>query len=208
MYLTEEVIKSQIYYSCTKLSIFFLNTALYNSSIYSKKDLSTVVQICQKYNRERIKYLLVENEYSYTIWLKNIEKKWIPNNEEKKIFHQHKCTVACIDDSKTIQKLVKSSLERFGYKIISITNPSEQLLEVFEQKPSLIFLDVNMPEINGYQVLQILKGSNSTKDIPVVMLTGQTDLQNKLKAKLNGVKGYITKPFNPQHLINSLQILV
>ena len=116
--------------------------------------------------------------------------------------------IACIDDSITMQYIVKASLEKSGYQVLNIIKPTQQLLEIFEKKPRLILMDINMPDISGYQLCQILKSSQITKDIPIVMMTSQKSMISRVRSKLNGSSNYITKPFTSEGLINRVKSLV
>ncbi|WP_146136520.1 response regulator [Aphanothece hegewaldii] len=115
--------------------------------------------------------------------------------------------IVCIDDSKTVQQQVTKTLEVAGYQTISITDPASALTVLIRHKPVLILLDINMPEINGYELCQMLSRSRKLKDIPVVMLTGREGLVDRLRAKFIGVSEYLTKPFNPNELIEVVQRL-
>jgi CheY-like chemotaxis protein len=66
--------------------------------------------------------------------------------------------------------------------------------------PVLILLDIDMPDIDGYEAIKVLKLNRETKDIPVIFLTGMTDSQNEEKGRALGAVDYITKPFDPQAL--------
>lgn len=115
--------------------------------------------------------------------------------------------VVCIDDSKTVQQQVTRILETVGYQVISITEPASALSILVRHKPALILLDINMPEIDGYELCQMLNRSRILKEIPVVMLTGREGLVDRLRAKFIGVSEYLTKPFNPNELIEIVQRL-
>ena len=114
-------------------------------------------------------------------------------------------TIACIDDSKTVQKQVKMTLEAAGYTVISITDPAQSLKTVVQEKPALILLDINMPEIDGYQLCQMLRKSRKLKGIPVIMLTGRNTAIDKIRSKIIGVVDYLTKPCDPNKLINTVK---
>lgn len=113
-------------------------------------------------------------------------------------------TIACIDDSKTVQKQVKMTLEAAGYSVVSILDPSQSLKAVVQAKPVLILLDINMPNIDGYQLCQMLRKSRQLKDIPIVMLTGRNTAIDKIRSKMIGVVDYLTKPCNPNKLIETV----
>jgi twitching motility two-component system response regulator PilG len=73
------------------------------------------------------------------------------------------------------------------------------------QKPNLILMDINMPEINGYELCQMLRQSDALKEIPIVMLTGRDGLIDRMRAHMVGATEYITKPIQPQELLDVIQ---
>jgi twitching motility two-component system response regulator PilG len=113
--------------------------------------------------------------------------------------------IACIDDSNTVQRQVKLTLETAGYQVLSITEPARAITALARQRPHLIFMDINMPEINGYDLCQILRQSDVLKEIPIVMLTGRDGLIDRMRAHMVGATEYITKPVQPQALLDILQ---
>jgi twitching motility two-component system response regulator PilG len=115
--------------------------------------------------------------------------------------------VACIDDSKTVQRQVQMTLQTGGYDVLGITEPSKALTELVRHRPVLILMDVNMPEIDGYELSRMLRQSKQLKDIPIVMLTGRDGLMDRLRAQVLGITEYITKPFEPGRLLQAVQKL-
>jgi twitching motility two-component system response regulator PilG len=113
--------------------------------------------------------------------------------------------IACIDDSSTVQRQVKLILEKVGYQVLSITEPANSLTALVRQKPSLILMDINMPEINGYELCGMLRQSRNLRDVPVVMLTGRDGLVDRLRSQMMGVVNYLTKPVQPEQLIEVVQ---
>lgn len=116
-----------------------------------------------------------------------------------------KPVIACIDDSRTVQRLVRAILSRADYRVLSITKPTEQLLELFNHKPSLILMDINMPDISGYELCQIIRSSRSTKDIPIVLLTGAKGMIPYLHAKFHPNTSYLRKPCTAPSLIETVK---
>ncbi len=105
------------------------------------------------------------------------------------------------DDEKHIVRLIQVNLERQGYEVITAFNGAECLEKVKEDRPDLIVLDVMMPEMTGFEVLDILKKDPETEDIPVIMLTARAQDSDVLRGWQSGVECYLTKPFNPMELI-------
>lgn len=112
--------------------------------------------------------------------------------------------VACIDDSQAIQRIVKMTLIAGGFEVIGITEPAKAMSIFVRQKPDLILMDINMPDIDGYKLAYMMRQSELLKNIPILMLTGRDGVLDRVKAKMIGAVGYICKPFNPQELIQSI----
>jgi len=119
--------------------------------------------------------------------------------------NQPKPIIACIDDSKTVQRSVKMVLEASGYRVLSITEPAKALSAMVRHKPALVLMDINMPEINGYELARMLRKSKQFQTLPIVMLTGRDGLIDKMRAQMVGANDYITKPVPPQMLLNTVQ---
>jgi two-component system, OmpR family, alkaline phosphatase synthesis response regulator PhoP len=105
------------------------------------------------------------------------------------------------DDEKHIVRLIQVNLERQGYEVITAYNGAECLERVASDKPDLIVLDVMMPEMTGFEVLEKLKANPETENIPVIMLTARAHDADVLRGWQSGVECYLTKPFNPMELI-------
>jgi twitching motility two-component system response regulator PilG len=113
--------------------------------------------------------------------------------------------IACIDDSKATQRIVKLTLEASGLQVISVMEPAQALSIFARQRPEVILMDINMPEIDGYELCRMFNQSNILKDIPVIMLTGRDGLLDRIRARMVGASDYIAKPFNPQDLIQLVE---
>jgi twitching motility two-component system response regulator PilG len=96
-------------------------------------------------------------------------------------------------------------LEVSGYDVLGITEPTQALTALVRQRPAVILMDVNMPDIDGYELCSMLRQSRQLRDIPIVMLTGRDGILDRLRAKTLGVEYYLTKPFNPDRLVESIQ---
>lgn len=109
--------------------------------------------------------------------------------------------LAC-DDEKHIVRLVQVNLERAGYQVVTANDGKEALQKVAEENPDLVVLDVMMPYMDGFEVLQNLRRNPSTRDIPVIMLTAKAQDADVFKGWQSGVDCYLTKPFNPMELLS------
>lgn len=93
-------------------------------------------------------------------------------------------------------------LQASGYKVINITDASTALRNLSRQQPLLILMDINMPEINGYDLCSMLRRSQKFKEVPIIMLTGRDGIIDRMRAKFVGANNYLTKPFEPEKLLN------
>lgn len=114
-------------------------------------------------------------------------------------------TVLVIDDSATIRKLVSMTLEQQGHRVMEAGEMMEALAKLNEATPDMILLDICLPGMDGYQICKIIKAYPSTKDVPVVMLSGKDGFFDKVRARLVGAQGYLTKPVVPHDLIQAVE---
>jgi len=112
-------------------------------------------------------------------------------------------TILVVDDSATVRKLVQVILERCGHQVLTASGMMEALTKLEEAELDLVLLDICMPRIDGYQLCKIIKGANS--DVPVVMLSGKDGFLDKVRGRMAGAVGYITKPFEPAALIRAVE---
>ena len=113
-------------------------------------------------------------------------------------------TILVVDDERHIVRLVQVNLERVGYSVITAFDGVECLEKVKAEAPDLIVLDVMMPRMDGFETLKKLRSDDSTKDLPVVMLTARAQDKDVLTGYTHGVDLYLTKPFGPLELITMI----
>ena len=106
--------------------------------------------------------------------------------------------VMIVDDEYTIRELIALILEP-DYEVIKAES-GQEALEKINLKPDIIILDIMMPNMDGYQVCQLLKNNPETKDIPIIMLTAKHQIEDVKKAAEVDVDEFITKPFEPEML--------
>ena len=110
-------------------------------------------------------------------------------------------TVLAIDDTKSVVDVIRLFLEGSGFNVKGVTDPVEGLAIAQAGGIDLILLDIIMPGMDGYQVWDLLKADDRTKEIPVIMLTAQAILTHTPKDFLYGLYGYVAKPFSRDELI-------
>jgi len=114
-------------------------------------------------------------------------------------------SVLIVDFSPTVRKIMRISLERAGYKVVSAGDGMQALASINESIPDLIFVDLKLPHMDGYQLCKVIKSHGLTKEIPVVVLSGKVGVLDKMKIKMAGASDFITKPFGPDALVGALE---
>ena len=113
--------------------------------------------------------------------------------------------ILIIDDEKHISSLLKFILERKGYEVFQANLGKEGIELANQHNPDLILLDVMMPQMDGYEVANILKSENNTKEIAIIMLSSAAQLKDKEKGLDCGVADYLTKPFDKELLLSVIE---
>jgi DNA-binding response OmpR family regulator len=109
--------------------------------------------------------------------------------------------IVCIEDEPETTNLVQLILTREGYEVLGADGGEEGLAMVREKLPDLVLLDLMMPDMDGWQVYQLLKEDEQTRDIPVIVVTAKVQSIDKvLGLQVAKVDDYITKPFRPEEL--------
>jgi len=116
--------------------------------------------------------------------------------------------ILVIDDDKAINELIKINLELQGYRVIQAYNGTEGFALAKQESPELIVLDVMMPEVDGFTVAQRIRQFDKISDIPIIMLTALSELNNKVNGFNLGVDDYLTKPFEIEELIVRVRALL
>jgi twitching motility two-component system response regulator PilG len=113
--------------------------------------------------------------------------------------------ILVVEDSPTIRKVISITLSQKGYETIEAGDGLEALSRLNEAKPDLILLDIILPKMDGYQILSIIRDNPEFKNIPVIMLTSKDGIINKVKGKVAGSSAYLTKPFDPNKLVETIE---
>lgn len=115
------------------------------------------------------------------------------------------CKILVVDDSPTVRKLISGKLEKCGHEVICAVDGLDALEKLNDLTPDLILLDITMPRMDGYQVCKEIRGNEATKDVPVVMISGKDGFFDKVRGRMAGTSGYITKPFGPETLMRTVE---
>lgn len=115
-------------------------------------------------------------------------------------------TILVVDDSSTIRRSAGMFLEPAGYTVIFAEDGFEALSRVVTHAPSLIFCDIAMPRLDGFQTCSLIKGSPRYAAIPVVMLTACDNLFDRVRGDLAGADDYLIKPFSRETLLKTVEL--
>jgi twitching motility two-component system response regulator PilG len=113
--------------------------------------------------------------------------------------------VMVIDDSKTIRRTAETLLKREGYEVITATDGFEALSMIADYRPELIFLDIMMPRLDGYQTCALIKHHRVFRHTPVVMLSSKDGLFDRARGRVVGSDNYLTKPFTREELLGVIR---
>lgn len=114
-------------------------------------------------------------------------------------------SILVVDDSATVRKLIAGKLEKRGHEVFCAADGVEAIEQLNSMVPDLILLDITMPRMDGYQVCKVIRSKDSTKDVPVVMISGKDGFFDKVRGRMAGTTGYITKPFGPETLMKAVE---
>ncbi|PPS39111.1 response regulator [Chroococcidiopsis sp. TS-821] len=143
---------------------------------------------------------------------KSVEKFVVPpgTTPEKsakpleKIFNSHTnkavYKVVCIDDSQAMLRELAHFLDDESFDVYTISDPVKALMQIVRIKPDLILLDIKMAKIDGYELCRLLRNHILFKSTPIIMVTGSTGIIDRVKARIVGASGYLTKPFTQSEL--------
>ncbi len=118
---------------------------------------------------------------------------------------QDSLKVMVIDDSSTVRNSALQFLSDSGYEVTLAENGYEALSTIVDVKPDVIFLDIMMPKLDGYQTCALVKHNQDFKDIPIIMLSSKDGVYDKAKARVVGANDFISKPFTSDDLINAIK---
>jgi twitching motility two-component system response regulator PilG len=113
--------------------------------------------------------------------------------------------VMVIDDSKTIRRTAETLLKKEGCDVVTSTDGFEALSKITDQSPDIIFVDIMMPRLDGYQTCALIKHNQMFKRTPVIMLSSKDGLFDKARGRIVGSEQYLTKPFTKEELLGAIR---
>ena len=113
--------------------------------------------------------------------------------------------VMVIDDSRTIRRTAETLLAREGCTVITASDGFEALAKIADLKPQIVFVDIMMPRLDGYQTCALIKSNSEFRAIPVLMLSSKDGLFDKARGRMVGAQEYLTKPFTRDELLSAIR---
>lgn len=109
--------------------------------------------------------------------------------------------ILAVDDSRTMRDMVSQTLKGAGFEVKTAEDGNEAIALLANGPVDLIITDLNMPNLDGFGVIEYVRGDSQHKFVPILMLTTESDQQKKDRGKAMGATGWIVKPFNPEKLV-------
>jgi len=113
--------------------------------------------------------------------------------------------VLVIDDSKTIRKTAETLLAKEGCEVYTEVDGFDALAKVADYTPDIVFVDIMMPRLDGYQTCSLIKHNKVFKSIPVIMLSSKDGLFDRARGRIVGSEYYLTKPFTKDELLSAIE---
>lgn len=117
-------------------------------------------------------------------------------------------TILVIDDSLTEREYLKEILESTGFQVLTAINGEQALNTLKTNQPDIIFLDIVMPQMNGYEVCRKIKENPKTKSVPIIICSAKSEEFDRYWGMKQGADAYITKPFRPKELLQTMKTLI
>lgn len=117
----------------------------------------------------------------------------------------HEPVVLVVDDSPTVRAVVQRMLKREHLQVVTAADGLSALAVVGDASPDLILLDIMLPRMDGYQVCHLLRQHGEFRDTPILMLSGKDGMFDRLRGRMAGATGYLSKPFDPTELLSLVQ---
>ena len=116
-------------------------------------------------------------------------------------------TVLTVDDSRTMREMLRLALADVGFRVIQAEDGIHglEVLQSAPERPQVIVTDINMPRMDGFGFIEEVRGDQRYRGIPILVLTTESDAENKNRARMAGATGWIVKPFNPVKLVDAIR---
>ena len=112
--------------------------------------------------------------------------------------------ILVVDDSKTIRRTAETLLTKEGCQVFTAIDGFDALSKIADHQPDLIFVDIMMPRLDGYETCSLIKHNKVFKDTPVIMLSSKDGLFDRARGRIVGSEQYLTKPFTKDELLGAI----
>ena len=112
--------------------------------------------------------------------------------------------ILVIDDSKTIRRTAETLLSKEGCQVFTAIDGFDALSKIADHQPDLIFVDIMMPRLDGYETCSLIKNNKTFKETPVIMLSSKDGLFDRARGRIVGSEQYLTKPFTKDELLGAI----
>lgn len=129
----------------------------------------------------------------------------VTNHDYKITKTTHQQMILCVDDSLQVCQIMEHIVTEAGYQYVSIQNPLKALPEILKRKPDLIFLDLIMPIVNGYEICSQIRRVSSLKDTPIIILTSNDGMVDRVRSKMVGASGFLGKPIDQDKVLAKIK---
>lgn len=193
---------------------FVPNTFLDNLPKFCHLNLKALVEPCQSPVKVDVKENLNFEPYCQLEVPKTSQEKLPKSNSDKvngqgkinqssnsQIKEKKKCSIFCIDNHQKILNTVSEFLDEQIFNVIKFTDSSQALMEILRVQPDIILLNIEMPNLNGYEICSLLRKHTHYKDTPIILMTERMGLRDRAKAKFVKANGYLEKPFSQEDLL-------
>ncbi len=125
--------------------------------------------------------------------------------EKFKVTQPNQVKVLIVDDSETIRRTAEALLSKEGYTVNVAEDGFQAFSAIVDYNPDIIFLDVMMPRLDGYQVCSVIKNNPEFEHIPVIMLSSKDNVFDKARGRISGSEFFMSKPFSKEGLVNAIK---
>ena len=117
----------------------------------------------------------------------------------------HGLKILVIDDSKTIRRTAETLLTKEGCEVFTAVDGFDALSKIADHQPDIVFVDIMMPRLDGYQTCSLIKHNKVFQDTPVIMLSSKDGLFDRARRRIVGSEQYLTKPFTKDELLEAIE---
>lgn len=171
-------------------------------AVETKRDLIPIAKVIWGYYRKG--WVSFRNASELNLKTLFAQKETVPQSPPT-TSQQKKFLIACVDDSPQVTQTMEGILKENGYDCISINDPLRASATLLKAKPDLIFLDLIMPNTNGYEICTQLRRVSSLQEIPIIILTGKDGIIDRMRAKMVGSTQYVSKPIERQTILETVR---